>query len=85
MEFITNLEEKIDSLISTHQALQADKDNLDNELQEKNEQINQLQNENDQLKNKIEDLQSISTDKQGAIDSAAEQVQKLIAKLEAVS
>lgn len=84
LEFIDELENKIDSLIGALNHEREHAGNIQNEINEKNGKISELEQENEGLRNEIEGLKNNSSDVQGKFDSAADRIRNLIGKLESV-
>jgi len=84
LEFIDELENKIDGLIGALNHEREQVGNIQNEINEKNGRIGELEQENEGLKNELENLRNSSTDTQGKFDSAADRIRNLINKLESV-
>ncbi|MBD3316990.1 MAG: cell division protein ZapB [Chitinivibrionales bacterium] len=85
IEFITELESKIDALIESYNAARRERDELQTRLDEANGRMGELERENQELKGEIERLGGASAEQQNKLDSAAERIQTIISKLEAVS
>lgn len=85
IEFITELETKIDALIESYNAARRERDELQTKLEETSGRIGELERENSELKGEIEKLGGASADQQSKLDAAAERIQTIISKLEAVS
>jgi predicted nuclease with TOPRIM domain len=79
------LETKIDALIESYNAARRERDELQTKLEETSGRIGELERENSELKGEIEKLGGASADQQSKLDAAAERIQTIISKLEAVS
>lgn len=85
IEFIAELESKVDALIESYNTARKEKEELRAKLDETNGRIGELETRNNELKEEIERLGGASADQQSKLDTAAERIQSIISKLEAVS
>jgi FtsZ-binding cell division protein ZapB len=84
LEVISVLEKKIDSLVETVKKLRETNDQLKEELGSKDQTIRALEEEKELLSSSIDSLKGDSEGSQKRLDAAAERIQSIIAKLEAV-
>lgn len=84
IEYIDELEQKIDAIIAVVQELKNDKSKLSDQIQEQVTKIESLETENSNLAGQIGTIQGSNDDRQQKIDTAAAKIQALLAKLEAV-
>ncbi len=77
LEFINELENKVDKLINSLQKTR-------NENKEKNSRIQQLEKENKNLTNELKGTKSNSLTNQTQLDAVAKKIKEVIAKLETV-
>ena len=84
IEYIDELEQKIDAIIAVVQELKNDKSKLSDQIQEQVAKIESLETENSNLAGQIGTIQGSNDDRQQKIDTAATKIQALLAKLEAV-
>jgi predicted nucleic acid-binding Zn-ribbon protein len=84
IEFLSDLENKVDAIISNYEQLKQENSALKGVLDAKTAALTELENENKALKNNLSDLQSDSQRHQEKLRAAAEKVQGLIAKIEGV-
>jgi chromosome segregation ATPase len=84
MEFIAELESKIDALVDAYNRLKEQKSGLEAHSGEKDARIQSLEDENRTLKEEMQSLRETAAEQQEKLDSAAQRVQGLIGKLEAV-
>ena len=85
LEFISELENKIDYLVGVISGLRAEKDRLANEVNEKNNRIGELETETGCLKIDLDNLRNENSGKQGAIDAAADRIRSMISRLDSVA
>lgn len=83
-EFIIQLESKVDALVDRYTRLKEQHAQLSSEIDSKNSRIQELEGENDSLRNELSSMKDMSADQRNKLDTAAERVQALITKLEAV-
>jgi predicted nucleic acid-binding Zn-ribbon protein len=83
-DFIVELENKIDSLISAYTNLKNEKEHIALEIKNSNNRIQELEGENEKLSTELQSLKDISADQQKKLDTAANKVRELITKLEVV-
>lgn len=77
LEFINELENKVDKLINSLQKTR-------NENKEKNSRIQQLEKENKNLNSELKSNKGHSFSNKTQLDAAAKNIKKVIAKLETV-
>lgn len=77
IDFLTDLEQKIDVLLTNLEQLREEKKSLALELEGKNQRITQLESE-------IHSLESVNTDSENKRKVVTDKIQGLLAKLEAV-
>ena len=85
LEFITELEHKIDYLVGVVTGLKAERDRLAHESDGKNHRISELEAENSTIRTELDTLRADASGKQGAIDTAADRIRSMIARLEGVA
>lgn len=81
VEFLNDLEKKIDQLIEKIADFKDEKSRLEKDLEVKNSKINELEKENSILLAKLNECEG----QQQKLDLASEKIQGIIAKLEAVA
>lgn len=84
IEFLNELEHKVQALISTLENIRQDNSRLKEELDQSSETIAQMEAENAQLKSELESIRTDSQGNQEKLSLTAEKIQGLLAKLEAV-
>jgi FtsZ-binding cell division protein ZapB len=84
-DILTQLEHKIDKLISTVKTLREEKDGLSEEIKIQKQKIRESETGSEGLVGECESLKKSNEDKQKKLDSAAEKIQGLLAKLESVA
>jgi len=84
-DFIAELEEKIDTLIALYQEEKKDGDTLREKVTMQNNRISELETQSRNLADEVESLKNGLADRQQKLDLAAERVQGILKKLEAVS
>ncbi len=77
LEFINELENKVDKLIDSLQKAR-------NENKEINSRIQQLEQENSTLKNESESIKDDSLNSRAQLDTVAQKIKEVITKLETV-
>jgi seryl-tRNA synthetase len=83
-DFIAELDKKVSSLIQAYADLKKEKEKCSEELSEKTDRIQELEGENGNLKQEMQSLKDMSAEQQKKLDSAADKVKEMIAKLEEV-
>ncbi len=84
IEFLTELEKKVDILINTLERLREENAALKGELGKKSGSVSEIEKENRALKNEITALKAKAGEQHEKLRTAAERIQGLIAKIEAV-
>ncbi len=82
LDSLLQLENKIDSLISTITTLREEKNKISGEMELYSRKIQDFEAGNKSLVDEIESLRKSNEEKQKKLDSAAEKVQGLLTKLE---
>jgi uncharacterized coiled-coil DUF342 family protein len=83
-DFIVELEEKIDTLIALYQQEKKDGDTLREKIKTQSNRIGELEAQSRNLADEVESLKSGLADRQQKLDLAADRVQGILKKLEAV-
>lgn len=84
IEFLSELEDKINVLLSTLERVREENIRLKQELEQANGKITEIEAANENLKNELEQITSDSLGNKEKLETAAERIQGLLAKLEAV-
>jgi FtsZ-binding cell division protein ZapB len=84
-DFLTQLELKIDTLISKLQTLKEEKTRLAEEVELEKRKNRDAESGSQVLVNECESLKKSNEEKQNKLDSAAEKIQGLLSKLESVA
>ncbi len=84
IEFLSDLENKVDAIIGNYEQLRQENIALKSALDAKAAALAELEGENLLLKNNLSELQADSQRHQDKLKAAAEKVQGLIAKIEGV-
>jgi predicted nuclease with TOPRIM domain len=84
IEFLTDLENKVDAIIGNYEQLRQENIALKGLLEGKTAALAELEKENLALKGNLSELQADSQRHQDKLKAAAEKVQGLIAKIEGV-
>jgi seryl-tRNA synthetase len=85
VEFLSELETKIDTVLLTVKSLKEEKNRFSLEMEEQKQKILVLEATNQTLKNDMESLKKSMEEKQNKLDNAAEKIQGLLLKLESVA
>lgn len=85
LDSLLQLETKIDMLISTITLLREEKKKLSEEGELRSQKIREFESGNKAIVEELESLKNSNEEKQKKLDSAAEKVQGLLAKLESVA
>jgi FtsZ-binding cell division protein ZapB len=85
LDSLSQLETKIDMLISTITSLREEKMKLSEEAELSSQKIREFESGNKAIVEELESLKNSNEEKQKKLDSAAEKVQGLLAKLESVA
>lgn len=84
-DILTQLEHKIDKLISTIKTLREENDRLSDEIKTHKQKIRESETGSEGLVGECESLKKSNEDKQKKLDSVAEKIQGLLSKLESVA
>jgi chromosome segregation ATPase len=84
IDFLTELEQKIDILLKNLEQLREEKKNLSLELDNRNQRIAQLEEENLSVQAETSSLKSVNADSENKRKAVMEKIQGLLAKIEAV-
>lgn len=84
IEFFSELENKIDVLLTTLDSLKKENAQLKHENEQNSSKIAEIEAENANLKNQIESVKSDSICNQEKLNAAAERIQGILARLETV-
>jgi FtsZ-binding cell division protein ZapB len=84
IEFLTDLEKKVDALIQNITQLRQENSQLKGELEKKAGSISDSENENRVLKDELSSLKATSQEQHDKLSVAVEKIQGLIAKIESV-
>jgi len=84
IEFLADLENKVDAIISNYEQLRQENIALKGVLDSKATALAEVEKENQVLKKNFSELQSDSQRHQDKLKAAAEKVQRLIVKIEGV-
>ncbi|MBD3390718.1 MAG: hypothetical protein GF418_01710 [Chitinivibrionales bacterium] len=84
LDFMIELEQKIDALIQGYKNLKQEKENIASEINTKDNKIQELEGENHTLREQLTTLKDTSADRQKKLEAAASRVTDLISKLETV-
>jgi chromosome segregation ATPase len=85
VEFLGELETKIDSILSSVKSLKEENSKLSEENLVQAQKITEIEANNQALKTELESLQQSINEKQNKLDSASEKVQSLLSKLESAA
>ena len=85
VEFLNELESKIDTLLLSVKTFKEENAKLSEELAVAKEKISELDTANGSMKDELESLRKNSEEKQNKLDSAAEKIQGLLSKIESAS
>jgi len=84
IEFLNELEDKVQALITALENVRNENTRLTQELEQRGGRISELETENDQLKGEIELLKENSNGQQEKLNITTERIQGLLARLETV-
>jgi FtsZ-binding cell division protein ZapB len=84
-DILSQLENKIDKLISTVKTLKEEKDRLSDEMKDYKQKIRESETGSEGLVSECESLKKSNEDKQKKLDSVTEKIQGLLSKLESVA
>jgi archaellum component FlaC len=84
IEFLSELEDKINVLLSTLERVREENIRLKQELEQANGKISEIEAANENLKNELDQITTDSLGNKEKLDTAAERIQGLLAKLETV-
>jgi chromosome segregation ATPase len=83
-EFLSELENKIDTLLSRIQSITQEKNGLETEAKVCREKHGDLETQNQKLKNELDSLRKQYEETEKKLDDTAERIQGLLTKLESV-
>jgi predicted RNase H-like nuclease (RuvC/YqgF family) len=83
-EIFNELEKKIDVLFAKVQNFKLEKKGLEQKIEEQKGKIGELESENASLKKEIEEIKNTDEIRRRKLDAAAEKIQGLLVKLDAV-
>jgi archaellum component FlaC len=84
IDFLNELENKVQALITALDNVRKENNQLREELKQNCNRISDIESENDQLKAELEMLKTDSQNQQDKLNITAERIQGLLAKLEMV-
>jgi predicted nucleic acid-binding Zn-ribbon protein len=84
IDFLTELEQKIDILLKNLEQLREEKKTLSLDIENKNQRVAQLEEENRLAQSEISSLKSVNADGESKRKAVTEKIQGLLAKIEAV-
>lgn len=85
IKYLDELENKVQSLISALESIKKENEKIKQELIDYNSKISAMENENKQLSQELETLKANSVESKNKLNSVAERIQGLLARLESVS
>lgn len=85
VEFLNELESKIDTLLLSVKTFKEENAKLSEEIAGVKQIISELETANGSMKEELESLRKNSEEKQNKLDSAAEKIQGLLSKIESAS
>jgi seryl-tRNA synthetase len=83
IDFLTELEQKVDILIKNHEQLREENGKLKEELSNKGKNTETLAEENQALKTEIETLRSGVAEKENKLNLVADKIRVVMSKIEA--
>lgn len=84
IEFLSELEDKINVLLSTLERVREENIRLKQEIEQANGKISEIEAANENLKNEMDQITTDSLGNKEKLNTAAERIQGLLAKLETV-
>jgi len=84
IEFLNELENKVTALLSTLEQVREENIRLKQELEQANGKIAEIEATNESLKNEMDNITLDSMGNQEKLNTTAERIQGLLARLEAV-
>lgn len=84
MEFLTDLEKKVDSILQNFELIRQENAQLKGELEKKSGELAKMEEENRELRNNLTTLKTETQLHQDKLKTAAEKIQGLILKIEGV-
>jgi predicted nucleic acid-binding Zn-ribbon protein len=84
IDFLAELEQRIDSLLKNLEQLRNEKKSISLDLENKNQTIAHLEEEKRSMQSEIDSLKSVNTENENKHKVVTEKIQGLLAKIEAV-
>lgn len=84
IDFLNELEDKVQALITALDNVRKENNQLREELNQNSNKISDMESENDQLKAELEMLKTDSQNQQNKLNITAERIQGILSKLEMV-
>ncbi|MCX7727302.1 MAG: cell division protein ZapB [Chitinispirillaceae bacterium] len=85
IKYLDELENRVQTLISVLESVKKENERLKQELMDYNSKISAMENENKQLSYELETLRTSTIESKSKLNSVAERIQGLLARLESVS
>lgn len=84
LDFLSELEQKVDIILKSLEHLRTENKTLSEELSEKKDRIAHLEATQQQLQNEVDSLKTTNATNDSKLKSVAEKIQGLLARIEAV-
>ena len=85
IKFLDDLEDKVQTLITTLENVRKENDRLKQDLKDTNSKITVMESDNNQLKKELDALKTNTNDRQNKLDTVTKRIQSILARLESVN
>jgi FtsZ-binding cell division protein ZapB len=85
IKFLDDLEDKVQTLITTLENVRKENDRLKQDLKDTNSKITVMESDNNQLKKELDALKTNTNDHQNKLDTVTKRIQSILARLESVN
>lgn len=84
IKYLDDLENKVQTLISTLEGVRGENDKLRQELTDNSNRISAMESENNQLNQELSVLKAATTDHKGKLELVTSRIQNILSRLESV-
>ena len=84
IKYLDDLENKVQTLISTLESVRGENDKLKQELTDNSNRISAMESEKNQLNQELDILKATTTDHKGKLELVTSRIQNILSRLESV-